>query len=162
MIFVDDIVLIANLVEGLNSKLESWMKALEDNGVRASRGKSEYLRCDFDRVAIRPVIWIRVLADHESLSEHDGSGRIKNARWTCGKSRVGMISNGVFRAELEVDSIIDKIREGRLRWFGHVKRRPHSAPVRRVKALLVDDSRRKGRPKLRWPNTLKQDKKSFP
>ncbi|GKD02240.1 hypothetical protein Tco_1177214, partial [Tanacetum coccineum] len=31
----------------------------------------------------------------------------------------------------------------------HVKRRPQSAPVRRVEALTVDGARRRGRPKLR-------------
>ncbi|GJY72322.1 retrovirus-related pol polyprotein from transposon TNT 1-94 [Tanacetum coccineum] len=82
-------------------------------------------------------------------------------RWTCGKSTVDMIPNGVFRAELEVDSIIDKMREGRLRWFGHLKRRPQTAPVRRVEALLVDGSRRRGRPKLRWEDRLKQDMKEL-
>ncbi|GJZ67530.1 hypothetical protein Tco_0630770 [Tanacetum coccineum] len=65
------------------------------------------------------------------------------------------------RAELDVDSIIDKMREGRLRWFGHVKRRPQTAPVRRVEALLVDSSRRRGRPKLRWEDRLKQDMKEL-
>ncbi|GJW43190.1 hypothetical protein Tco_0071989 [Tanacetum coccineum] len=55
-----------------------------------------------------------------------------------------MIPNGVFRVELDVDSIIDKMREGRLRWFGHVKRRPQTTPVRRVEALIVECSRRKG------------------
>ncbi|GJZ37483.1 hypothetical protein Tco_0583674 [Tanacetum coccineum] len=49
---------------------------------------------------------------------------LRMLRWTCGKTMVDMIPNGVFRAELDVDSIIDKMREGRLRWFGHVKRRP--------------------------------------
>ncbi|GJY37540.1 retrovirus-related pol polyprotein LINE-1 [Tanacetum coccineum] len=64
-------------------------------------------------------------------------------RWTCGKFTVDMIPNRVFRAELEVDSIIDKMSEGRLRWFGHLKKRPQTAPVRRVEALLVDGSRRR-------------------
>ncbi|GJT84351.1 hypothetical protein Tco_1058693 [Tanacetum coccineum] len=72
--------------------------------------------------------------------------------WTCGKTMVDMIPNGVFRAGLDVDSIIDKMREGRLRWFGHVKRRPQNAPVRRV-----EGSMRRGRPKLRWEDRLKQD-----
>ncbi|GKF26457.1 retrovirus-related pol polyprotein from transposon TNT 1-94, partial [Tanacetum coccineum] len=40
-----------------------------------------------------------------------------------------------------VESIIHKMREGRLRWFGHVKRRPHTSPVKRVEALLVDGLR---------------------
>nr|GEY54190.1 putative methyltransferase family protein [Tanacetum cinerariifolium] len=49
------------------------------------------------------------------------------------------------------------MREGRLRWFGHVKRRPQTAPVRRVEALVVVDLRRMGRPKLRWEDKLKLD-----
>ncbi|GJZ47829.1 hypothetical protein Tco_0601661 [Tanacetum coccineum] len=61
-----------------------------------------------------------------------------------------MIPNGVYRAELEVETIINKMREGRLRWLGHVRRRPQSAPVRRVKVVVVDGSRRRGRPKIRW------------
>nr|GEX86859.1 hypothetical protein [Tanacetum cinerariifolium] len=64
--------------------------------------------------------------------------------WTYGKTMADMIPNEIFRAALDVDSIIDKMREGRLRWFGHVKRRPQSAPVRRVEAVVVEGSRRKG------------------
>ncbi|GJX07503.1 retrovirus-related pol polyprotein LINE-1 [Tanacetum coccineum] len=40
---------------------------------------------------------------------------LRMLRWTCGKTMVDMILNGVFRAGLDVDSIIDKMREGRLR-----------------------------------------------
>ncbi|GJZ65523.1 hypothetical protein Tco_0622219 [Tanacetum coccineum] len=72
-----------------------------------------------------------------------------------------MIPNGVYRAELEVESIINKIREGRLRWFGHVRRRPQLAPVRRVEALVVNGLRRKGRPKLGWEDRVKRDMKEL-
>nr|GEW72374.1 ABC transporter C family member 2 [Tanacetum cinerariifolium] len=51
--------------------------------------------------------------------------------------------------------------EGRLRWFGHVRRRSYSAPVRRVEALVVDSLRRKGRPKLRWEDRVKHDMKEL-
>ncbi|GKE66058.1 hypothetical protein Tco_1520219 [Tanacetum coccineum] len=51
--------------------------------------------------------------------------------------------------------------EGRLRWFGHVKRRPQSTPVRRVEALVVDGLRRRGRPKLSWEDRLKLDMKEL-
>nr|GEU63518.1 hypothetical protein [Tanacetum cinerariifolium] len=99
--------------ERLNNKLESWRKTLEDNGLWVSREKTEYLRCDFGR-----------------------SGRIVDD--VAHRIRADMISNEVFRAALDVDSIIDKMREGRLRWFGHVKRRPQSAPVKRVEAMVSD------------------------
>ncbi|GKD27430.1 hypothetical protein Tco_1233644 [Tanacetum coccineum] len=53
------------------------------------------------------------------------------------------------------------MREGRLRWFGHVKRKPQSAPVRRVETIVVDGVRRKGRPKLWWEDKLKTDLKEL-
>ncbi|GJX60898.1 hypothetical protein Tco_0292288 [Tanacetum coccineum] len=72
-----------------------------------------------------------------------------------------MIPNRVFRAKLEVDSIIYKMMERRLRWFGHVKRRPLTTSVRRVEALVVDGSRRRSRRKLRSNDRLKQDMKEL-
>nr|GEW41840.1 protein transport protein SEC24-like CEF [Tanacetum cinerariifolium] len=63
--------------------------------------------------------------------------------------------------ELRLVTIFNKMREGRLRWFGHVKRRPQSAPIRRVESLTVDGARRRGRPKLRWEDRLKTDLKEM-
>nr|GEV91275.1 reverse transcriptase domain-containing protein [Tanacetum cinerariifolium] len=65
-------------------------------------------------------------------------------RWTCVKTLLDMIPNGVYRAHLEVEMIINKMRKGRLRWFKHIRRQPQSTPVRRVEALVVDDLSRKG------------------
>ncbi|GKE10022.1 hypothetical protein Tco_1413573 [Tanacetum coccineum] len=78
-------------------------------------------------------------------------------RCTCGRMMLDMIPNRVYRSELEVETIINKIREGWLRWFGHIRRRPQSALVRRVEALVVDGLRRRGRPKLRWEDRVKHD-----
>ncbi|XP_071727799.1 secreted RxLR effector protein 78-like [Rutidosis leptorrhynchoides] len=50
LLFADDIVLIADSKNELNRRLEQWREALEQNGLRISRQKTEYLRCDFDRV----------------------------------------------------------------------------------------------------------------
>ena len=59
--------------------------------------------------------------------------------------------------KLEVETIISKMREKRLRWFRQVRKRPQSALVRRVESLIVDGFRRRGRPKLRYEDRLKQD-----
>jgi len=45
MLFADDIVLIDETREGVNSKLESWRHTLEYRGFRVSRSKTEYLYC---------------------------------------------------------------------------------------------------------------------
>ncbi|GJY61036.1 hypothetical protein Tco_0461693 [Tanacetum coccineum] len=70
-----------------------------------------------------------------------------------------MIPNGVYRVELEVETIINKMEERRLRWFEHIKRRPQ--PVRRVEAMIVDGLRRRGRPKVMWEDRLKHDIKEL-
>nr|GEZ44735.1 isoleucine--tRNA ligase [Tanacetum cinerariifolium] len=54
----------------------------------------------------------------------------------CGKTMLDMIPNEIFKAILEVETIIYKMREGRLRWFDHVKRRPQTAPGMRGETKL--------------------------
>ena len=53
-------------------------------------------------------------------------------RWICGHTRKDKIRNEVICNKVEVVSIEEKIRETRLRWFGHVRRRPIDTPVIRV------------------------------
>ncbi|GKC33901.1 ataxia telangiectasia mutated family protein [Tanacetum coccineum] len=134
-----------------------WMRWRATSGVLYDKRVPLKLKGKFFRVAIKPAMLYRsecwpitkAQANRVEMTE------LRMLRWTCGKTMLDMIPKGVFRAELEVESIIHNMREGRLRWFGHVKRRPQTAPVRRVKALFVDGLRRRGRPKLRWEDGLK-------
>ena len=48
----------------------------------------------------------------------------------CGYTRLDRIRNVVTRERVEVAPLEDKLRETRLRWFGHVMRRSASAPAR--------------------------------
>ena len=53
--------------------------------------------------------------------------------------------------EFKVATIGDKIRKTRLRWFGHVQRRPVTAPVRKSLAMKVDGPPKgMGRHKSMW------------
>ncbi|GJZ61822.1 retrovirus-related pol polyprotein LINE-1 [Tanacetum coccineum] len=158
MIFADDIVLIAESAEGLNNRIEKWREALEDNVLQVSREKIKYLRCDFGRY--------KVLHQEVNIRIEDRILQPKESFMYLGSviHRSGRIDEDVAHrigVELDVDSIIDKMREGRLRWFGHVKRRPETVLVRRVEAMLVEGSRRKGRPKLKWEDRLKHDIKEL-
>ncbi|XP_071740334.1 uncharacterized protein [Rutidosis leptorrhynchoides] len=49
LIFADDIVLVSETKDELNRRLEQWREALEQNGLRISRQKTEYLSCEFGR-----------------------------------------------------------------------------------------------------------------
>ena len=52
-----------------------------------------------------------------------------------------------------------KMRESRLRWFGHVCKRPMNVPVRRIKnvELTTQIRRGRGRPKKTWKETIKNN-----
>ena len=52
-------------------------------------------------------------------------------RWMYGHTRFDKSRNEVIKGEIGVASIDDKIRDVRLRWFGHIRRRSLDAPVRR-------------------------------
>jgi len=44
---------------------------------------------------------------------------IRMFRWMCGHKRLDRIRNEVSRCKIGVNFIEDKIRNVRLRWFGH-------------------------------------------
>ncbi|GJZ53208.1 hypothetical protein Tco_0608093 [Tanacetum coccineum] len=77
-------------------------------------------------------------------------------RWLCGKTRFDMIPNGVFREKHKVKNIISKMREKRLRWFGHVKRRLQTAPLRSMEALIVEALGRMDR--IAWRGRIRIDR----
>ena len=47
MLFADDIVLVDELRDCVNAKLERWREALESKGFKISRTKTEYMNCNF-------------------------------------------------------------------------------------------------------------------
>ena len=63
---------------------------------------------------------------------------------------------------LDIAPIEEKLVQHRLRWFGHVQRRPPEAPVR--SGILSQDSkvkRRRERPKLTWVEAIRGDLKGW-
>ena len=50
-------------------------------------------------------------------------------RWMCGNTRREKVRNEDIRTKIGVASIEEKMRENRLRWFGHERRRLPDAPV---------------------------------
>ena len=83
-------------------------------------------------------------------------------RWMCGETRKDKIRNECFQEHLGVTTIGDKIRETRLRWFGHIQRMPVTASVRKSLVMKVDGPpRRRGRPKRMWMEVVKMDMKKY-
>ena len=78
--------------------------------------------------------------------------------WMCGLTRRDRIRSEIIREKVGVTSVKDKMREVRLRWFGHVMRRGTDAPVLRCERLAMDSFRRgRGRPKKYWREVIRHD-----
>ncbi|KIH47114.1 hypothetical protein ANCDUO_22830 [Ancylostoma duodenale] len=78
-------------------------------------------------------------------------------RWSMGVTLKDRISNEVVRSTFGVAPITDKIREARLRWFGHVQRREGGSVAKTALNLDVKGIRTRGRPKTRWLDCVKFD-----
>ena len=70
-------------------------------------------------------------------------------RWMCGFTRLDRIRNEVIRERVGVAPIEEKLRETRLRWFGHIKKRGKNELVRRCEMInLLHYGRGRGRSKM--------------
>ena len=78
----------------------------------------------------------------------------------CGYTRIDSIRNGVISDLVKIAPIEDKMREIRLRWFGHVKRRSVDAPVKRCEMINIPEGKRgRGPPKKSLDEVIREDLK---
>jgi hypothetical protein len=81
-------------------------------------------------------------------------------RWMCG--RKDRIRNDDIRDRVGVAPIEEKLVQHRLRWFGHIQRRPPEAPVHSGVISRVQNTRRgRGRPRFTWEEAVKIDLKAW-
>ena len=81
---------------------------------------------------------------------------MKMLRWMCGVASLDKIRNAKIRGTTKVGEISKKVQERRTRWYGHVMRRDEEYVGKRAMSIEVRGSRR-GRPKKRWADCVKDD-----
>ncbi|XP_050548275.1 uncharacterized protein LOC126909909, partial [Daktulosphaira vitifoliae] len=67
--------------------------------------------------------------------------RMSILRWISGVTREDRIRNKYIRGTIGVVLTVDKMRENRLRWFGHVMRKEESETIRTVIEINVEKKR---------------------
>jgi hypothetical protein len=83
-------------------------------------------------------------------------------RWICGNTRRDRVRNDDIRERLGVAPVEEKLVQHRLRWFGHIQRRPAEAPVRSgIIRRSGNEKRGRGRPNLTWEESVKRDLKDW-
>ena len=84
---------------------------------------------------------------------------MKMLRFTMGVTRKDKIRNEHIRSTVKVEQLRMKMREGRLRWYGHVMRRDQEYVGRKMMEMELPGKRRRGRPKRRFLDVVKEDMK---
>ncbi|KAH1238660.1 LINE-1 retrotransposable element ORF2 protein [Glycine max] len=151
-------------IEGdVNHRIQAgWMKWRKASGVLCDAKVPIKLKGKFYWTAVRPAIlygtecWA-VKSQHENKV---GVAEMRMLRWMCGKTRQDKIRNEAIRERVGVAPIVEKMVENRLRWFGHVERRPVDSVVRRVDQMERRQTiRGRGRPKKTIREVIKKDLK---
>ena len=81
----------------------------------------------------------------------------KMLRFSLGVTKMDRIRNEYIRGTAHVRCFGDKVREARLRWFGHVQRRDSEYIGRRMLRMELPGRRPRGRPKRRFMDVVKED-----
>ena len=134
------------------------------SGVLCDKRVPQKLKGKFYRTTIRPAMlygaecWSMKRRHVQQIS----IAEMRMLCWICGHTRRDWVRNDDIRDRLGVAPIEEKFVQHRLRWFGHVQRRPPEAPVR--SGILSQDSnmkRGRERPKLTWVEAIKEDLKGW-
>ncbi|KAL6497523.1 hypothetical protein OROHE_027152 [Orobanche hederae] len=115
-----------------------WLKWKSATGVLCDPGMPHRLKGKFYRTAIRPTLLYgtECWAVKQCHVQKMNVAEMRMRRWMCGHTKKDRLRNEVIRENVRVASIEDKMMENRLRWFGHVRRRPVDAPVRRLESWI--------------------------
>ena len=136
-----------------------WMKWREASGVLCDRRMPIRLKGKFYKTVVRPAMLYgsECWAVDKKTEQRLSVAEMRMLRWMSGVTREDRIRNEYIRGSLGVASIVGKLRENRLRWFGHVKRREETEAVRVVMEMNVEGKRGRGRPKKRWIDGVESD-----
>ena len=108
------------------------------SGVLCDKRVPQKLKGKFYRTAIRLAMLYGMLAYEKIHVQQISVAEMRMLRWICGHTRRDRVRNDDIRDRLGVAPIEEKLVQHRLRWFGHVQRRPPETPVH--SGILSQDS----------------------
>ena len=115
------------------------------------------------QTVIRPTLlygcetWPMSVKDEKRMATTE----MRMVRWAMGVSLLEHRRNEEILEEAKVEAIATVMRRRRLEWFGHVKRRGETENIRAVAEMKMEGKRPRGRPKLRWKDTIRRDLKAW-
>ena len=136
-----------------------WKKFKELLPLLTTKATSLNIRGEIYATCVRSVMlygsetWPVKVEDSQRLHRNEMS----MIRWMCGVSLKDRFSCEELRARLGIKSILEVMRQRRLRWFGHVERRDIDSWLQKVRNLEIGGKRRPGRPCKTWEQVVSED-----
>ena len=136
-----------------------WTKWREASGILWDKRIPIRLKGKFYKAVVRPAMMYgtECWAVDRKIEQRMSVAEMRMLRWMSGVTREDKIRNEYIRGSIGVASIVDKMRENRLRWLGHVLRREETEAVRLVREMHVVGKRGRGRLKKRWGDVMASD-----
>ena len=108
---------------------------------------------------VRPAIvyGLETVAVTKKQVEEMEVTEMKMLSFVMGVTRQDKIRNENIRRTGKVERLGMKMREGRLRWYGHVVRRDQQYVGRKMMEMELPEKRKRGRPKRRFLDVVKED-----
>ena len=135
-----------------------WRKV---SGVMCDRRVSAKMKGKVYKTVVRPAMLfgLETVPLRKRQEAEMEVAEMKMLRFSLGVTRMDRIRNEYIRGTAHVRGFGDKVREARLRWFGHVLRRDSEYIGRRILSFELPGRRPRGRPKRRFMDVVKVDMK---
>ena len=146
----------AEVTHRVQSGWKNWKRV---SGVLCDRRMNMKIKGKVYRTVVRPALmygaetWALKKAQEKKLEVAE----MRMLRWMCGVTKLDKIRNERIRGTTKVGEITKKVQERRLKWYGHVMRREEHYVGRRAMVMKVQGRRKRGRPKRRWLDKVKDD-----
>ncbi len=140
----------------------AWCKWKELSGVVCDKRMPIWLKGKVYKTMIRPVLmygsetWALRRKEEQLIQRTE----MRMLRWITGVTLKDKIRSEDIRLKTGVADVKDKIKESRLRWYGHVKRSGDDSFLKNIMDAEVRGRRSQGRQRKRWIDLVRQDMKT--
>ncbi|KAF7711996.1 hypothetical protein HF521_001007, partial [Silurus meridionalis] len=134
-----------------------WRRVIA--GVICDRRVSVRVKGKVYRTVVRPemLYGLETVALSKRQEVELEVAELKMLRCSLGVTTMDRIRNEFIRGTAHVGRFGDKVREVRLRWFGHVQRRDMGYISRRMLRMEPPGRRKRGRPRRRFMDVVRED-----
>jgi hypothetical protein len=137
----------------------AWGKFRELTPILTLRGMSLKMKGKIYRACVQSVMvygsetWAVKVSDMQQLERTERM----MVRWMCGVSLKDRKTSQELLDRLAIVGVAERVRRGRLRWFGHVERKKADDWVSKCRELDVEGQRGRGRGKKTWRESVDED-----